>query len=173
MSIKNVIYCLSAIIVIAIGAQIEFPINDNSYILSDFFVVFFALLLSKPWGVIATFLYLLFALLGLPILAEASGGLTSFTGNTFGYLVGFLLSAFLLNFYVKQLSLLKQFMATLIIFYLLLFLGTIWLFISNPMSLTESYQVGFEPYIVSAFVKSNAAVLLAYLFNRFWSSIFK
>lgn len=65
--------------------EVNIPITGQS-----FGVLLVPYVLGTKEGMITILLYLILGLLGMPIFAEGSSGWASFTSNSGGYLVGFL-----------------------------------------------------------------------------------
>ncbi|CCQ97315.1 putative biotin transporter BioY [[Clostridium] ultunense Esp] len=59
-------------------------------------------LLGGRLGVMAMFLYLLLGLIGLPVYAEGKGGLIYIVSPTFGFILGYLLSAYVSAWLVRR-----------------------------------------------------------------------
>ena len=62
-------------------------------------------ILGRRDGALAVLLYLLLAVIGLPVLAGGRGGLGVFFGPTGGYLIGFAVAAFVTGWIVEKLPL--------------------------------------------------------------------
>ncbi len=83
-------------LIIAIFAQIAigYPVPITG---QTFAVLMIAALLGARRGALCLFAYLAEGLLGLPVFAQGKGGLATFLGPTGGYLIGFVLSAWLVG----------------------------------------------------------------------------
>jgi biotin transport system substrate-specific component len=83
-------------VAIALSAQIAIlhpvPITGQT-----FTVLMMAALLGSRRGVLCILAYLAEGLLGLPVFAQGKGGLPAFLGPTGGYLVGFILAAWIVG----------------------------------------------------------------------------
>lgn len=81
---------------IAVGAYLSFPLPGSPVpvVAQNFFVVAAGMLLGPRLGVISVAGYLTLGALGFPVFAGGSGGIAHFAGPTGGYLVGFVLSAY-------------------------------------------------------------------------------
>ncbi|KAA3619834.1 MAG: biotin transporter BioY [Calditrichaeota bacterium] len=80
----------------AIGAYIKIPLPPVPISLQTFFVVLAGLLLGSRYGAISQLLYLFIGLIGVPVFVEG-GGLFYVLKPTFGYLIGFVFSAFVIG----------------------------------------------------------------------------
>jgi len=83
-------------IVVALSAQIAIrhpiPVTGQT-----FAVLLLAALLGSRRGVLCLLTYLAEGLLGLPVFAQGRGGLAAFLGPTGGYLVGFVVAAWIVG----------------------------------------------------------------------------
>ncbi len=93
---RTVLVALAAASV-AVGAFIAIPLpfSPVPIVLQNFFILLMALVLGPRMGTASVALYLLIGALGLPVFAGGKGGFAHFYGPTGGYLVSFLLSAWI------------------------------------------------------------------------------
>ena len=98
---------------VAAGAFIRIPIGTVPVTLQFVFANLAALLLGVKWGTLAIGLYIALGLVGVPIFT-AGGGFTYVLQPTFGYLLGFLLGAFVAGLicYKGELSLARRLIAS-------------------------------------------------------------
>ena len=96
LTIKDMTYCALFAVLLAIGAFIKIPISIVPITLQTLFVVLAGLLLKKKRATIAVLLYLIIGLLGIPVFS-AGGGIAYIVHPTFGYLLGFLLAAYVIG----------------------------------------------------------------------------
>jgi len=83
--------------VTAIMAQVRFSVGPVPYTMQNVGVILSGLLLPPAYAAGAMLLYLLLIALGLPLAAGFAGGLSVILGYCGGYLVGFVISAFLMS----------------------------------------------------------------------------
>jgi len=83
--------------VTAIMAQVRFSVGPVPYTMQNVGVILSGLLLPPAYAAGAMLLYLLLIALGLPLAAGFAGGLSVVLGYCGGYLVGFVISAFLMS----------------------------------------------------------------------------
>lgn len=164
---KNVLKVVIAITLISLGGRVEIPLMGVPFILSDFFVFLFALVL--PIGVFSITLisFLTLGIMGLPLFAGGSGGLEYFLGNTGGYLFGYLAGGSLVSAVKGRL---KSNISGLFLmfsgYYLLFIFGIAWLMISNSLSLAEALKTGFYPFVLSMHLKASLAWAVYYFLLR-------
>lgn len=86
---------------IAVGTFIRIPVPFMDYFTLQFmFVLLSGMLLGSKFGTYATGLYVLIGLIGFPVFA-AGGGPQYILKPTFGYLLGFIVTAFATGFIVE------------------------------------------------------------------------
>lgn len=88
----------------AVGAFIQIPVPGMDYFTLQFFFVLMAgMLLGSRLGAFAVGAYVLIGLAGVPIFA-AGGGITYVLRPSFGYLLGFIVTAFVTGKLVEKLN---------------------------------------------------------------------
>lgn len=90
---RNMILCALFAALIAVGAFLRVPVPAVPFTLQTFFVALAGLLLGRRLGAASALLYLALGLSGLPIFASG-GGFAYVLQPSFGYLLGFVLGAF-------------------------------------------------------------------------------
>ncbi|WP_343208939.1 biotin transporter BioY [Anaerolentibacter hominis] len=102
---KELVLCALFTALTAIGAFIQIPVPNMDYFTLQFFFVLMAgMLLGAKLGAISTAVYVLLGLAGVPIFA-AGGGISYVFRPSFGYLLGFILAAFVTGFILERTSL--------------------------------------------------------------------
>lgn len=79
---------------IAVGAFIRIPVPLVPFTMQTFFIVLSGMLLGKKLGAASAALYLLIGLIGIPVFTQG-GGIGYVLKPSFGYLIGFVVGAFL------------------------------------------------------------------------------
>lgn len=99
---RNMAICSLFTALIAIGAFIQIPVPMNDYFTLQFFFVLLAgLLLGSRLGSLSVIIYVLIGLIGIPIFA-AGGGLAYIVRPSFGYLLGFIVTAFMTGYICEK-----------------------------------------------------------------------
>ena len=151
------------------GAYIAFPIGPIPISLQNLFILLSGLVLGPVMGTVAVGLYLLAAILNLPVLALGAGGIARFTGPAGGYFVGYLLAAFTAGLIVGrpkigentkpfQIRIIVAEITGLVVSYIP---GLIWYKIRMNIDWTKTFMTGFVPFIIGDTLKGIAAVLIA------------
>lgn len=100
--VKKMTLCALFTALIAIGAFIQIPVPYMDYFTLQFmFVLLAGLLLGSKLGALSVGVYVAIGLAGIPIFA-AGGGLSYIARPTFGYLLGFIASAFVTGFVYEK-----------------------------------------------------------------------
>lgn len=94
LSTKSLILCSLSAALIGIGAFIKIPIPLVPSTLQIFFTTIAALILGPKMSFISVFIYLLLGLIGIPVFTNG-GGLSYIFQPTFGYIIGFLVGAYI------------------------------------------------------------------------------
>lgn len=139
----------------AIGAFIRIPLPIVPFTLQFFFVALSGILLGAKKGVITQLIYVGIGLAGVPVFTKG-GGISYVFQPTFGYLLGFIVAAFVMGKIVdkrKVVTLGYLLIATLIGMVIIYAIGVpymymiINLYIGAEMSIERAIAVGLVPFI--------------------------
>lgn len=88
----------------AVGANVTsfLIIGGVPVTLQTFFSILAGLILGKRLGGVAMFVYMLVGLIGIPIFAGISGGLMVITRPSFGFILAFIMTAFLVGSLIEK-----------------------------------------------------------------------
>ncbi len=104
-SVSSKIYSLAIVslftALIIVGAYIKIPFPLVPLTLQTLFVLLSAMLLKPKYAAMSSGLYVFLGLAGLPVFAKG-GGLFYIFEPTFGYILGFALSAFIVSYLVSK-----------------------------------------------------------------------
>jgi len=91
---RDLVICSFFTALIAVGAFIRIPIPYMDYFTLQFlFVLLAGMMLGSRLGAISVIIYILLGLFGFPVFASG-GGISYVLKPSFGYLIGFIFSAF-------------------------------------------------------------------------------
>lgn len=93
ISTQEMVMCGVFTTLIAVGAFIKIPVPVVPFTLQLFFTMLAGLLLGGRLGALSVGVYILLGLVGLPVFAEG-GGFWYILKPSFGYLIGFMLAAY-------------------------------------------------------------------------------
>ncbi|MCR5756820.1 MAG: biotin transporter BioY [Selenomonas sp.] len=103
LSARELSLCGMFIALITAGTFIRIPVGTDVYTLQFLFTLLAGLVLGAKLGAAAVGGYVLLGLLGVPVFASG-GGLAYVLQPTFGYLLGFILQAYLCGVFARKLG---------------------------------------------------------------------
>lgn len=160
---------------IAIGGYLSFPIPliPVPIVLADFFVMLAGLLLGAAWGSASVGLFLFLGALGMPVFAGGASGVAVFFGPTGGYLIGYLLSAFVIGLVSGKgkASSVKDFIALLLGDCVLFGIGIVWLKTVLHVTWNKALAFGLLPFIPGTTIKIIVAVILVRTLRPFLKQV--
>lgn len=158
---KQAFLMITAVIVIAISAQLSIPLQPVPLTFQSTTVILIGMLYGARLGTYAIAAYLLAGLIGLPVYADFSAGIPVFFGPTCGYLISFLPAAFLSGYLAEKgwaNTKLKSFVAAC--------LGSCVIFLLGPLMLAQfigwqkAIAFGITPFILTEPIKLLAISML-------------
>lgn len=161
--VMNMVFVAMFAALIAVCSIISIPVGEVPITLQTFAVCLSAAMLGWKRGALSVLIYILLGAIGIPVFAGMKGGVGVLAGPTGGYIVGFLLTAFVIGLAAgrserKALPLTLAMIVGVLLCYLV---GTVWFMIITGMHLGESLILCVLPFLIPDCVKIAAAVLLA------------
>lgn len=162
---RAVLLVVGAALLTAAAAQVSIPLPFTPVPVTGqtFAVLLAGTALGSRLGTASQVLYVALGALGLPFYSDASGGWEVATGATGGYLVGFIVAAFVLGSLAERRqdrSILTAVPAMLMGTAIIYGLGASWLAVSLEVSLADAVELGVAPFLIGDTVKLAAAGLL-------------
>lgn len=167
--IQTILQILTAATLTGLAAQIAvpFPGTPVPLTLQTFAVMTLALTLPKHSAILGQIFYILGGVAGLPWFAGASFGPATLLGPTGGYLLGFVITTFLISYFSKNSKtfsglILKTFVCQIIGVHGLGILGlALWFsfFAHTPKSFSEILLMGTMPFLLGDLCKCGLACL--------------
>ncbi|MEI7542613.1 MAG: biotin transporter BioY [bacterium] len=145
---------------IAAFIKIYTPISPVPFTFQTFVLFMSVYYLSAKENGIAQSFYILTGMIGLPVFAAGLVGALIMVGPTAGYLLGFIVSAFLMSLMISKVGKLSFVKASLIFTagsLLILTLGTAHLVLVYKMNFMAALTAGFIPFIPTEILKIAAA----------------
>lgn len=161
-SVMTLLQILGGSLLIALCAQIKIPFFFTPIPLSlqTFAVMTVAGFLSKKKGVLCVLTYIAQLSMGLPVGAGGAANSLALLGPTGGYLVGFVLQAYLVGWCAEKKALmspLKMIAALFSICLMQLGMGALWL--GLYVGFENAPIMGFTPFIPGEFLKTLTAAI--------------
>ncbi|MDR1970763.1 MAG: biotin transporter BioY [Treponema sp.] len=157
----------AALIAAGTFISIPLPFTPVPVVLQNLFSLLAGLVLGPALGAAAVGLYLIAGIIGAPVFAGAAGGISRFLGPTGGFLLGYLLSAFLGGLIAGRprsgvpLPLWRLVLAVLAGFLVIYVPGIIRLKFALDSGWGKALAAGFTPFIIGDALKGVLAVLIA------------
>ena len=95
--LKMMIYTSLFTSLTIVGSYISIPTGIVPIVLSTLFIYIGSLVLGKKWATISVGIYLILGLFGFPVFSGGNGGFHHFYGPTGGFLIGYIIAAFLIG----------------------------------------------------------------------------
>lgn len=152
------------IVVLAAIPAIPLPFSPVPITLQPLGVFLCAALLGSKLGGLSVLIYVLLGAIGLPVFSSGAAGIGVILGPTGGYLIGFVIGAFVIGFLMEKgpfTGLVRDIFAMAVGLTVIYGLGTLQLSIVTDMPLTKALAVGSLPYIPLDIVKMGLALALA------------
>jgi len=172
---------LSIVMALSIGAlaqvRVFVPWTPVPIVLTQLGVVTYASVMGRKWGVFPTLLYVAGGVAGIPWFSSYGGGLPYLLGPTGGYLLGFILSAWIVSNLTnskaikgKAIRLIGVVLFTqLVLIYLPgLFQLNQWLTAASGQTVgfNNLLVMGFYPFVIGDILKSIIAALIIFNIGR-------
>lgn len=124
--------------------------------------------LGRKYGTISCLIYLLLGTVGLPVFSGFSGGIGKLAGATGGYLIGYLLLAFVGGWFVENYEgrILPSAIGLVLGTALTYTFGTIWLAQQMSLSFSQGLAIGVLPYLLGDTVKIIAALIIGPILKK-------
>lgn len=158
-------------VVMPVSGQIAFPLwfTPVPVTLQVMAVILAGLVLGSRWGAISQLQYLAIGAMGLPVFAGFKGGPMSFAGPTGGYLLGFVLGAFVTGWVFERLGGRKTaaWCGGIAGIAAIHFMGASWLAVwmsalnGQIVSLHSVLAMGVAPFVCADLLKAGAASAIA------------
>ena len=172
-STLNLVFCALFAALTAVCAQFSVPIGPVPISLATFAVYLAGGILGASGGAASQILYVLIGAAGLPVFAGFSGGAGVIVGPTGGYLVGYVLCAWIVGalsarFGRKTLPFVVSMLVGTAALY---FLGTVWFVFLTKRSLWDSLALCVLPFLPGDAAKIAVSAVIApqlgKIFDRF------
>lgn len=163
------VFCGAALI--AVSAQVVvplWPVPSTGQLVG---ILLMGFTLGPVRGGLATIVYLLMGLFGLPVYSSGGSGWDVLSGSNAGYFVGFVVSAVIVGFFALRgwdRSFGRALLAALVASSVTYLFGVPWLAFVRGYGILEALQMGLFPLLLGAVSK---AALVAFLMWCAWRGI--
>jgi len=159
--VKFLFIALIGSIILAISSKIKIPFYPVPMTMQTLIVLMIGIGFGWKLGVATVALYLFEGLIGLPVFSgspEKGVGLVYFTGPTMGYLLGFLVAAYISGKFIYDNNIVSTFLKLFFATSLIYILGMTWLGIligwDKPI-----FKLGAQPFLLAELFKILVATI--------------
>ena len=153
--LKYVFLALIGSLILAVSSKIKIPFYPVPMTMQTLVVLIIGIGFGWKLGLATISLYLFEGIVGLPVFAgtpEKGIGLIYFTGPTMGYLLGFLVAAYIAGKFIYDSNILKNFLKLLFATSFIYILGMTWL--GNLIGWDKPiFQLGAQPFLLAEIFK--------------------
>jgi len=163
-SIKGLVYAALFGALTATGAFIVIPLPPVPITAQTFFLNVSAVLLGGQLGALSQFIYVMLGVVGMPVFAGGTAGLGVIFGPTGGYLLGFIIAAFvigMINRMKKSAGIFWNIFSMLIGMMIIYLLGSLQLSLVAKMSFQKALTIGVLPFIPGDIIKILLAAIIS------------
>lgn len=156
----------------AAGAFISIPVGPVPITLQILFTMLSAVILGAKLGALSQFVYVILGLVGLPVFAGFTGGISCIIKPSFGYLIGFIAAAYVIGKIAeggsKEPGFLRLFAACVLGIVIIYLIGVPYMYfiIKNVMtsniSIGKAISTGFLIFVPGDLIKAIVAAFLGY-----------
>ncbi|MFT8871747.1 MAG: biotin transporter BioY [Sporolactobacillus sp.] len=146
----------------AILAQVQIPLPFVPITGQTLAVGLTATILGSRYGALAMIIYAALGAIGLPVFTGMSGGIGGIIGPTGGYIISFIVSAFVTGWILEHTAfkLPQALIANLIGMVITLLIGWIQLKYVTGLSWTKAMAIGVSPFILVGIIKAAVSAWL-------------
>ena len=153
--LKSIFIALIGTILLAISSKVKIPFYPVPMTMQTLVVLIIGIGFGWRLGVATIMLYLFEGIIGLPVFSgtpEKGIGLVYFTGPTMGYLIGFLVAAFLAGKFNFDNNLIKNFFKLTFATSFIYILGMLWL--GGLIGWDKPiFKLGAQPFLLAELFK--------------------
>jgi biotin transport system substrate-specific component len=160
---ESIVFIFAFAFALSLAAQAKIPLFFTPVPLTlQTFVVYLAIRILKKKAVFSIILYLAAGILGLPVFAGSSLGISYLAGPTGGYILGFLVASLVCPFiFSKSKSFIKNIACFLSAAFIIYSLGLVWLVLFYRLAPQAAFLAGLYPFLIGEITKIASAAYLA------------
>lgn len=176
MNLKNLTKTAFFVVLMIIGAFINISFGSPvPFTLQTLFMLMAGIIIGYKYGALSQIVYVLLGLFGLPIFTQGKGGFAALLSPTFGFLLGFILAAFVTGLLFKKLTIknsyVKGVISTLIGAAIVYLPGILYFYVVQNVIVNKPYSLltiaGFMvPFFIPDIIKAIAAGVLGVLIRN-------
>ncbi len=144
-------------LLIAVGAKLRIPWEPVPFTMQTFFVLLAGAVLGARFGALSGALYVVLGTAGIPIFAGQTAGWSYLSGVTGGYLLGFVIAAWLVGRLLRRLQLPVFWQVAVVMAAgsgVILLCGALWLAFGVGLGPLAAFREGIVPFLPGDALKS-------------------
>lgn len=152
----------------SVGGIMSIPLGPVPITLQTFFVILSGLILGSKLGALSQITYVILGLVGLPIFSGGYGGLGSITRPSFGFLLGYIVAAYVIGKLTeKDKSLSKIIYSVILGSFVIYIIGIPYFYfiftnlLGKSINLYTALRYACLPFIPGDIIKAVIAIILA------------
>ncbi|MCO7175771.1 biotin transporter BioY [Sporolactobacillus kofuensis] len=156
IKLKNLILCALFAAITAILAQVNIPLPIIPISGQTLAVGLTATILGSRYGTASMLVYAGLGAIGLPVFAGMSGGLSVILGPSGGYIIGFIVTAFVTGFILERtkFNMPMAILANIVGMLVTLAIGTMQLKLVLDLSWSKALAIGVYPFLIVGILKA-------------------
>lgn len=170
---RNVVLILGFAVLTGISAGLKIEIGPVPVTMQTLIVLLSGVLLGAKKGAMSQITYLLAGLIGLPWFSRG-GGIIYIMSPTFGYILGFVIAAYLAGSLLEKgwgKNIKKSILAILIANFAIYIPGLLWL--AKFVGLSKVLTIGLYPFIIGDILKISLIMLILSFNSKYKKGKFK
>lgn len=173
LSIKEITLVGMCAALMAIFSQLSIPLPFTSVpvTLQVFGLVILAVIVGAKVGTLSLIIYVIIGAIGLPVFANFHSGFGVLIGPTGGYIIGFVIMAFLIGYASSKKNKIILFTVSYLGVLIDLILGTIQLKVVTGMTVNAALIAGLYPFILKDLITVSIAVIIGLKVKKSVASI--
>lgn len=151
-----------------VGGFISFHLGPVPVTLQTLFVVLSGLILGAKLGALSQITYVILGLIGLPIFSGGTGGLTSVVSPTFGFLISFIVAAYVIGKLTEKNKSLSRIICSVILGSLIIYVIGVpyfYFIFTNYLGKSINFYAALKyaciPFIPGDIIKATISIILA------------
>ncbi len=163
---KDLTYIGLSVALMTAGAAISIPIGPVPISLQSLFALLIGIVLGKRLAPIAMMIYIAAGLIGLPFFSGLKGGPQYIISPTFGFIIAFILAAFIAGYGSEAESKIKNYVSLIAATIVLYAIGAVYFYLVEKFYLGTTYEIAdilkltVLPFVIGDFVKLNIAYIV-------------
>lgn len=152
-----------AVALMAVSAWFTVPIGPVPVTLQTMVLTFVVCALSTTASALALCVYVVLGALGVPVFSSMRGGVGVLFGATGGYILGFVVVAFLVSYLRRFMEpgLKRDIISAALTLVIVHVFGVVWLGTVGGMGIAGAFAAGSLPFLIPDTIKAVAGIVLA------------